>query len=222
MPDLPPNLIAVLTGFIAGFILSVPVGPVNLTIVNEGARRGLLWGLMIGLGAVTMELIYCALAFTGFASFFDGRVIKAVMELASFVFFLYLGSKFLKVRTIEEITAAKHKFSIKLEPHSAFATGFVRVMGNFGVFLFWIVLAARFRARGWVPPNLEGTLSCVAGVAGGTSLFFAGLSYVASRGKGNLSEKTLLRMEHISGVCLLAVAAGEGVHIVWQMAHHKL
>ena len=65
--DLPPTIIAALTGFLSGFFLSVPVGPVNLTIMNEGARRGLLWALMIGLGAVTMEVIYCALAFTGFA-----------------------------------------------------------------------------------------------------------------------------------------------------------
>jgi threonine/homoserine/homoserine lactone efflux protein len=144
------------------------------------------------------------------------------MELASFVFFLYVGIKFLKVRSISEITSAKHKFDLKIEPHSAFATGFVRVFGNFGVFLFWIVLAARFRARGWVPANLEGTAACVAGVAAGTSLFFTGLSYGASRGKGKFTEKTLLRMEHASGLCLLGLAAAEGIHIVWQLAHNKL
>jgi threonine/homoserine/homoserine lactone efflux protein len=222
MPDFPPNLVAAFTGFIFGFLLSVPVGPVNLTIVNEGARRGLLWAALIGFGATVMEAIYCALAFTGFASLFEGKVIKGIMEIASFAFFLYLGIKFLKVRTISEITSAKHKFSLKLNPHSAFATGFVRVMGNPGVFLFWIVLAARFRARGWVPSNLEGTLSCVAGVAAGTSLWFFGLSYGASRGHGKFTDKTLLRMEHISGICLLALAAGEGLHIVWQLARHKL
>src|SRR5277367_6898265 len=101
MPELHPSLVAGLTGLIFGFILSVPVGPVNLTIVNEGARRGLLWAMLIGLGAVIMEVIYCALAFTGFASFFDGKVIKAVMELTSFVFFLYLGIRFLTARAID-------------------------------------------------------------------------------------------------------------------------
>lgn len=29
-----------LTGFISGLLLSVPVGPINLTLINEGARRG--------------------------------------------------------------------------------------------------------------------------------------------------------------------------------------
>ena len=63
MPELPPILVAGLTGLISGFVLCLPVGPVNLTIMNEGARRGFLWALMIGLGATTMEVIYCFLAF---------------------------------------------------------------------------------------------------------------------------------------------------------------
>ena len=66
MLDHIPCLLAALTGFLSGFVLSVPVGPVNLTIINEGARRGLLWALLIGFGATAMEVIYCALAFTGF------------------------------------------------------------------------------------------------------------------------------------------------------------
>ena len=222
MLDLHPCLLAALTGFSFGFILSVPVGPVNLTILNEGARRGLLWAMLIGFGAVSMEVIYCALAFTGFASLFDGKVIKAVMELTSFVFFLYLGIRFMTVRTINAVAPAEEKITLKLHPQSAFYIGFVRVMGNPGVFLFWIFLAALFRAHDWVEPTLAGTLSCVAGVAVGTSLWFCGLSYAASRGHGKFTQGTLLRMERISGICLLLMALGQGVHIVWQMSRHKL
>jgi len=222
MPDLHPSLVAALTGFICGFILSVPVGPVNLSIVNEGARRGLLWATLIGFGAVAMEVIYCALAFTGFASLFGGKVIKAVMELTSFVFFLYLGIRFLTVRTINAIAPVEEKLNQKLHPHSAFAIGFVRVMGNPGVFLFWIFLAAYFRAHDWVEPTMTGTLSCVGGVAAGTSLWFCGLSYAVSRGHGKYTEGTLLKMERISGIFLLLMAVGQGIHIVWQMSHGTL
>ncbi len=222
MPPLHPSLLAALTGFLSGFILSVPVGPVNLTIVNEGARRGLLWATLIGFGAVVMEVIYCALAFTGFASFFDGKVIKAVMELASFVFFLYLGTRFMTVRAIIAVAPVEERIKQKLHPHSAFAIGFVRVMGNPGVFLFWIFLAAYFRAHDWVEPTVAGTFWCVVGVAGGTSLWFCGLSYAVSRGHGQYTERTLLRMERFSGICLLLLAIVQGIHIVWQMSRHRL
>src|SRR6266481_9273685 len=98
-----PSLILVsgLTGLAFGFLLSVPVGPINLTIINEGARRGFKWAFLIGLGAVAMEVIYCAMAFTGFASFFTGGYVKAAMELFSFVFMLFLGLRFLLAKSVE-------------------------------------------------------------------------------------------------------------------------
>jgi threonine/homoserine/homoserine lactone efflux protein len=220
--DLAPSLVAALTGFLSGFLLSVPVGPVNVTIINEGARRGLLWGLLIGFGAVAMEVLYCALAFTGFASLFTGPTIKAAMELTSFVFMIYLGVRFLSVRTVPVSGAVEARIEVQLHPRSAFSIGFVRVMANPGVFLGWVVLAANFISRGWVEPTWPGKLSCIAGVAVGTGAWFSGLSYAVSRGTGKFTEKTLLRMQHISGICMLALAVIQGIWMVWQMSKHEI
>src|SRR3989442_14645354 len=95
MPDWKSILLAALTGFISGLLLSIPVGPVNLTIMNEGARRGFVWAFLIGLGAMAMEATYCGIAFTGFSAVFGNRLVKAAMELFSFVFMLFLGIKFI-------------------------------------------------------------------------------------------------------------------------------
>ena len=101
-------------------------------------------------------------------------------------------------------------------------TGLVRVMGNVGVLVFWIILAANFISREWVTPDWPGKLACVAGVAVGTGGWFTGLSWVVSLGHGKLSEKTLLRMEHFSGACLLILALIHGGSIIWQMHHQPL
>jgi len=222
MVDLPPIVAAGLTGFISGLVLSIPVGPVNLTIINEGTRRGFFWAAMIGLGATVMEVTYCAIAFTGFASLFGDRLVKAAMELFSFVFMLYLGGKFLLARSVTAVSRIEERIEEKLHPHSAFAIGFVRVMGNPGVLLFWIILAANFISREWVEPTLEGKLACVTGVAAGTGLWFLGLSYAVSLGHKKLSETTLVRMEHLCGIALLVLALIHGGTIIWQMAHHKI
>ena len=220
MGHFQPILISGLTGFISGLLLSIPVGPVNLTIMNEGARRGFRRAVLIGLGATVMEVAYCALAFTGFASIFGNRVLKAAMELFSFTFMLYLGIRFLSAKSIPATNKIEERIEEKLRPHSAFMIGFVRVMGNPGVLLFWIILAANFLSREWVEPNNQGKLACVTGVALGTGLWFLGLSYAISLGHKKFSERTLLRMEHFSGVGMLALALIHGVNIVWQMAHH--
>jgi threonine/homoserine/homoserine lactone efflux protein len=220
-----PILLAALTGFVSGLMLSIPVGPINLTIINEGARRGFKWAALIGLGATVMEVIYCFIAFTGFASFFTQGYVKAAMELVSFVFMLYLGIKFLMAKSptapVVNLGAAaeclEERLEVRLRPHSAFMTGLVRVMGNVGVLVFWIILAANFISREWVTPDWPGKLACVTGVALGTGLWFIGLSWLVSLGHGKFSTKTLLRMEHLSGVGLLVLALIHGGTIVWQM-----
>jgi threonine/homoserine/homoserine lactone efflux protein len=229
MDELHDLLIAALTGFLSGFILSIPVGPINLTIMNEGARRGFFWAFMIGLGATAGEVFYCFIAFTGFASFFSKGLVKAIMELSSFVFMLYLGIKFLTVKTVEkppvDLGERAHRFEERvgkrLNPHSAFMTGFARVLGNLGVLVFWIIVAAHFISREWVPADWPGKLSCVAGVALGVGGWFAGLSWAVSLGHGKFSEKTLLRMEHGSGIGMLVLAFIHGANIVWHLAQHK-
>jgi hypothetical protein len=59
-------------------------------------------------------------------------------------------------------------------------------------------------------------------VAAGTSLWFCGLSWAVSLGHGKFNEKTLLRMEHLSGIGLIALALIHGGRIAWQLAKHKM
>ena len=229
MADLHPLVVSGLTGLISGLLLSIPVGPINLTIMNEGARRGFKWAALIGVGATVMEILYCTVAFTGFASFFGNRVIKASMELFSFVFLLFLGLKFLLAKSITAPThlgRAADRFDERIEerlhPHSAFWTGFVRVLANPGVLLFWIVLAVHFVARDWVDDTWLSKLACIAGVALGVGFWFIGLSWIVSRGHGRFSELTLLRIERGSGIGLLVLAFAHAIYIVSQLARHKL
>ncbi len=229
MFGLPPLASAGLTGFLSGLLLSIGVGPVNLTIMSEGARRGFRWAALIGLGATAMEVLYCTVAFTGFASFFSRGYIKAAMELFSFVFMLYLAVKFLSAKSVTattKISAVTSRIEARLEerlqPRSAFMTGFARVMGNPGVLLWWIILAANFISREWVEPNGEGKIACIAGVAVGVGLWFFGLSWAVSLGHRKFGEETLLRMEHWSGGVLLVLALAHGGTLVWQLGHHKM
>ena len=91
MAELPSILIAALTGFGSGFALSIPVGPVNIGIMNEGAQRGFKHAALIGVGASLMEFLYCSLAFTGFSNFFQNGYVSAGMEVFSFAFLMFLN-----------------------------------------------------------------------------------------------------------------------------------
>jgi threonine/homoserine/homoserine lactone efflux protein len=230
MLDFQPTLHAAVVGFVSALLFSsIPVGPINLTVINEGARRGFAWAMLIGLGASTMEMFYCSIAFTGFSSFFHVRIVKAFMEVFSFVFLLFLGGKFLLAKAVNvptKLGVASEKIEarleVKLHPRSAFMIGFVRVMGNLGVLLTWIVLAANFMSHDWVADNFFAKAACVGGVAFGTNTWFCILSFGVSRGYGRFNEQALLRMQHFSGICLLALGTFGGAHIAWQLARHRM
>jgi hypothetical protein len=43
-----------------------------------------------------------------------------------------------------------------------------------------------------------------------------------SRGHGKFGENTLLRLQHLSGVCLVIAGLFDGANIVWHLSQHKL
>jgi threonine/homoserine/homoserine lactone efflux protein len=230
MGQMHPVLLSALAGFVCSLMFaSIPVGPINLTILSEGARRGFRWCFMVGLGAATMDAIYCAISFTGLSQLIDHGIVKASMQVASFVFLLYLGFKFLLAPTVKvptKLDAASEKLEAKLEekihPHTAFATGFLRVAANLGVLVAWAVLSAMLMAHDWVDETVQAKAACVGGVVTAYVLWFLFISYAVSRGHGKFSEKTLLRLQHFSGLCLIATAMFEGAQIAWHLAHHKM
>jgi threonine/homoserine/homoserine lactone efflux protein len=224
MLDIPHSAIAAFTGFLSGLLLSIPVGPINLTIMNEGARRGFRWAALIAAGATAMELVYCALAFTSFAALFQKGYVKAAMQVFSFVFMLFLGVRYLMAKSVPVVDRIEHgieqRIEQKLHPHSAFMTGFVRTLANPGVLLGWIILGANFISLGWVQPTMEGKFFCLAGVTGGVALWLFGLAWAISLGHKKFTEQTMLRMERGSGIGLIILGLSQGAYLALQLARH--
>lgn len=203
MGELADLATSALAGFISGFLVCIPVGPINCAIINEGARRGFLWSLMIGLGAMVMDTIYCGVAFAGFSSLFQGPVVRSLMELLSFILMFYLGVRYLFARHIPEHTATVDAVEHKFHPHTAFWTGFVRVLGNPAILLFWFTLSATFLAHEWITENVRSKVLCATGnFLGGMTWFFL-LSFAVTKAHRKLTPRTLVIMSHASGLSLI-------------------
>ena len=229
MDSVQPILMSALAGFVCALVFAAAPGPINLTILHEGARRGFRWAILIGLGATVMDCIYCAISFTGFAAFFHNPMVKASMQVFSFVFLLFLGFKFLTAQTVHvptKLDAASEKIEARLEqklhPHSAFMTGFVRVLGNLGVLLAWVVWSAFLLSHDRVADSILARAACVGGVFTGAMVWFLLLSYGISRGHGKFSEASMLRLQHLSGIGLIIAGCIAGLNIIWHLARHRL
>ncbi|MEI7809576.1 MAG: LysE family transporter [Verrucomicrobiota bacterium] len=232
MAESHPILVALMAGFTCGLFFSALPGPINLTILNEGAKRGFKWGFFIGLGAVTMDIVYCTISFTGISQLIDHGLAQTIMRVAGFVFLLFLGSKFLSAKLEKEPTPIskvigkiEERIEHKVHPHTAYATGVVRVAANMGVLAAWVVLAATlmstkafFSTEEWVDDSTPAKAACISGIALGALLWFFFWSSLVARGQGKFSARSLLRLQHFSGIGLIAIAVYEGVRIAMRLA----
>jgi threonine/homoserine/homoserine lactone efflux protein len=218
MPALPPLLVAFVVGYCTGFMVSIPIGPINITIINEGARRGFGNAFLVGFGAVFMDIIYCSVGFAGAAPILDSHQIKAAMELGSFLLVFILGLKYLlaKPACLDGVTPST--IEKKWHPHSAFMLGFARVLGNPGVLLYWITLAATFSAHDVVDGTVASKGACVAGIGFGATTWFLLLSYLVTKLHRSISPKTMVRLSQFSGASLLCLSVFIGYKIVELLA----
>ncbi len=210
-------------GLLAGFITSALGGPVNVTVVNESATRGFRGAFIMAVGAVLMETLYCVAAFAGFAQLFQIQLVRAAMELFSFVLVLWLAIKYLRAGHIPGEERVEEFVERKLHPHTAFWTGFVRVLGNPGVLLLWIGITGSLLAHGALEATWDSKGFFCAGVAVSGFLWFAGVSWGVSRGHGKFSAIALRRLSQASGVLLLITAvviAGRIVSLLAKLRHH--
>ena len=212
-------VIALFTGLVFGFIGCIPVGPINVTILNEGANRGLWWALMIGAGALAMDIIYFGIAFAGFSQLFDSHYFRVSVEFISFLLMLVLGWKYLRAQDLPRTPHPIESIEQRFHPHTAFMIGFVRVLGNPAVLLYWLAMSTNFISHGLVANNLRAKTVCGVGNFIGGMIWFSILSFAVSRGHGKFSNKTLLRMAHFSGLSLLLTAVYFGYRLYKTLGH---
>lgn len=215
MSSLTHQLLAGTAGFLSGLASSVPVGPVNVTLINEAARHGLRRAWWVGCGAGTLEMLFCLAGFAGSFHLLEAAWVQELFQLVGVGVLAGLGWHYLTTRSLPGFGRAEASMRRRYQPHAAFLLGFVRVLGNPGVLVYWMAVAGAFTAHGVVGSDGSGRLACLAGVAAATFGWFGLLAWLAAQVHGRISQGWLLRLARYSGVLLLLVAALLGARLGW-------
>ena len=210
--------IAIISGAITGFICAVPVGPINVAIMEEGFQSGRKQAFIIAIGALLMEMIYCIIAFSGFATLFSDKIILATVELISFLAVTFFGIKYLMIDAVTVQGKRAKVVENRLSPHTAFWSGFVRVLVNPNVLLFWIMISAVLISNQTIQAEWKSRMACVIGAAIGIGSWFTLLVIGSARVKNRFSDKTLVKFSQISGVLLLLLSIVIAVRLIGTVA----
>ena len=202
---------ALVAGFVCAFVVSVPVGPVNLTVINQALRNGFLRAFLVGLGAVCAETFYATVLMAGHTAILDKPFVRQALHVTAVVVITVIGIRSLLYKE-EKFAASDEARAEKVDERwhhpQALLLGFLLTISNLMLVVLWATIIAVLFAREWVSPELPGTRAvCIVGVSLGGATWFLLLSYFVSHAHRRVKPETLTVLVRGCGVTFLVFAA---------------
>jgi len=193
----------VVRGFVLGFAVAAPVGPIGLLVIRRALALGPRTGLVSGLGAATADAAYGCLAALGLTSATQLLVGHAgVLRLVGGLFLCSLG-----LRTLLARPAAA-------PPQTAEESGLWRAYGSTLLLtvtnpMTILSFAAAFAGLGLVDgvAGPAAGLALVAGVFLGSMLWWGLLSGAVGLVRRKIGERALRLVNWIAGAVLIGFGA---------------
>ena len=193
-------------GILAGVLVTAPIDPVNVMIMQRAFRYGFPAGLAAGVGAALADVLFATAAALGISAV--GAFLESysrLVQLAGGSLVVFFGGRILwrqpgfghplPAETKERSTlavAASTFFLTLTNPATVF--GFIAYFGALGE---W----------GPQPEDLLGTLELLLGVTIGTLGWWCGLAAVVTRLSVRIDETTLAKMNVVAGALLVGFGA---------------
>lgn len=195
-------IMALMVGVITGFLICIPVGPINVWVVNTLIKHGFRSAFLIALGGSLMDFVYFIVVLSGLSIFHFSIKTTMILKITGVIFLFFFGLKELLVK----------KQSFKLEDNVAKKTP--RPAG------FFLMGVAIYSSN----PTLIASMSAIAtiikswnlffntffnyfllslGVAIGSASWFYLLISIVSKYKNQIPEKFFINFSRTSGALIV-------------------
>jgi putative LysE/RhtB family amino acid efflux pump len=202
---------ALLTGCGLGFLVAAQVGPVWLLAARSVILGRLITGIMIGLGAATIDVAYGALGLAGAASLLRISGLRLGLGLIGAAVLITLGA--LALRTATRVRdRAEPSTQIRSAPRAYLMALGATAANPLTVASWAAVFAAASTAR--LTHATTGAVLLLAGIGLGTASWFTVLSTAMALVRRLAGRRVHQVVNAISGLGLLAF----GIAAAWQSA----
>lgn len=207
-----------IAGIVCGLVVSVPVGPVNLTIINQALRRGFGAAFLMGVGAIFAESLYASLMLWGHTSILDEPRVVLALRIVAVVVIAGLGVRYLlfKAERLDASEAAAQRLDERWHHPQSFFLGFALTITNFMLVVVWATIVTLLFAHEWVTRTRASRVLCVMGVLVGGSVWFFLVAFFVSRAHRRIKAGTLTLLVRGCGVVFLGFAA----LLAYKLIHH--
>jgi L-lysine exporter family protein LysE/ArgO len=209
-----------LAGAVCGFLVSVPVGPVNLTVINQALRRGFGPAFLLGLGAISGELCYAVLLLWGHSTILEQPALLWAMRVLAVAVIAGLGVSYLRFKPerLQASEATVEKVDARWRHPRSFFLGFALAISNLMLLVVWATLVTLLFAHEWVVPHWSSRLLCAGGILAGGATWFLLLSFFVSRAHRRVKPATLAVLVRGCGVVFVLFAG----LLAWRLVRGRL
>jgi len=196
-------LIFMLFGVAAGALTGVPIGPVNVAVIDAAYRHTLRRAIAVGLGGACADGLYSALGVLGVTPVLRTYpTVPPILYAVSGIVLLIYG--FLTARS-QPVTPTQNDAPKDAEPSremwSGFTLGLALIVLNPAAIVTWVVIMGSIIPE-TTPIN---GIFCSLGVMAGSFGWFALVAYLTQKGKHVLGEKAAW-IPRVIGVALMVYA----------------
>ena len=196
----------ILTGVAAGALTGVPIGPVNVAVIDAAYRHTLRRAIAVGLGGACADFLYAALGILGVTPVLRSyAIVSPILYAVSGIVLLVYG--FLTARS-QPVTPPHHDAPVPDAPANelvlGFKTGLLLILLNPAAVVTWVVITEQIADHMGSPSTLTG-LMCAVGVMGGSFAWFSLVAHLTQRGKNVLGDKAAW-IPRVIGVALMVYA----------------
>ena len=186
-------------GIAIGFAIAAPVGPIGVLCIRRTLERGLLVGLVSGLGAATADACYGGIAAFGLTAISDFLLeYQDWVRLVGGLFLLYLGVTILRSKPATQSARVSRRAGLP----GAYASTLALTLTNPTTILSFIAV---FAALGLAERGGDAfdALMLVVGVFAGSALWWLILSSGVALLRGRLRPGWFIWVNRASGLLIL-------------------
>jgi threonine/homoserine/homoserine lactone efflux protein len=196
-------------GVLAGALTGVPIGPVNVAVIDAAYRHTMRRAIGVGLGGAIADAVYAGLGIIGVTPVLQKwPSVPPVLYAISGVVLLVYG--FLTARSQpvtpavpeEAISQSQIEIMARRELGQGMKVGAALIVLNPAAMVTWVVIIGQLLPT--IDNNWEG-LACAIGVFVGSFGWFSLVAYLTHKGKHVLGEKAAW-IPRLVGVALMGYA----------------
>ncbi len=196
-----------LIGMAAGAATGIPIGPVNVAVIDASYRHTFRRAIAIGLGGALADGLYSALGVLGVTPVLRNYPsVPPIMYAVSGIVLLVYGFLTARSQPVAPVAAPdgplpSSSVAMRKEMWSGFSVGLLLIVLNPAAIVTWVVIMGQIIPTG---THLEG-LACAIGVMIGSFSWFALVAYLTQKGKHVLGDKAAW-IPRLVGIALMVYA----------------